>query len=576
MNGGRLLATAAALLSGVTATGAEESWVRARSARVEVITDASPAYARAAAEHVDAFDRVLRSVLPAVSAPDARPPLVLALADAGSFARFVPAHVGEAHAVDGVILGGADRTYVAFDLGARRDAPFEPLAHEYVHFVLNAALPAQPAWMGEGLADLLAAATIAEGAVVLGRPIGPHLDRLARGAPMPLAEVLRVGYLSPTYLGDRGRAAFYARAWALTHWIVAGGHGGTPGLLAFSRALADGADVDAAFAQSFGTTVAAAESSLAAYLVRPLPTVAMALAAGGAASVSVDAPTRAEVDRHLAEVLLRGGRVADARALLRRTLADSPSSPAAHEGLAAVALREGKVADALRHVEAAQAGGGDDPRVLLRRAELILRQVTGRGDVPTDAETARAVDLLERAVAADPDLADAADLLARLRPAPVPHRVALLRRAVARQPERAELAFTLAGLHIKRNDMAEAARVLRRARDRTRDESHRFLAGHLLARIEVAAGGIDEARGTLEAVECLDGGALAFRVRTSEGVLRLAAPSPRDLFLFDADGETYERELTCGPSALPVAARYRAGVAGATTHALVSLSFEGS
>ena len=131
-----------------------------------------------------------------------------------------------------------------------------------------------------------------------------------------------------------------------------------------------------------------------------------------------------------------------------------------------------------------------------------------------------------------------------------------MRRAVGRQPERAELAFTLAGLHIKRNDLAEAARVLRRARERTRDEAHRFLSDHLLARIGAVASGQGEARGTLEAVECLAGGALAFRVRTALGLLRLSAESPRSLFLYDDDGDTVERDLTCGPAALPVTARY--------------------
>ncbi|HEV8339708.1 MAG TPA: hypothetical protein VGR25_08635 [bacterium] len=88
------------------------------------------------------------------------------------------------------------------------------------------------------------------------------------------------------------------------------------------------------------------------------------------------------------------------------------------------------------------------------------------------------------------------------------------------------LAFTLATLHVKRNALAAAARVLRSARERTRDEAHRFLSDHLLARIGAVASGQGEARGTPEAVECLAGGALAFRVRAAFGLLRLAADSP--------------------------------------------------
>jgi len=192
----------------------------------------------------------------------------------------------------------------------------------------------------------------------------------------------------------------------------------------------------------------------------------------------------------------------------------------------------------------------------------------------SEAETDRAVAVLERALAADPDLAYAADLLARLRPTPLDHRIALLRRAVGRHPERADLALTLSGLHIKRNDFAAAARVLRRARESTRDEAHRFLSGHLLGRIAAIASDQGEARGTLEGVECLAGGALAFRLRTATGVLRLSADSPRSLFVYDAEGDTVERDFTCGPSALPVTARYLPGPPGANAHRLLSLSFD--
>jgi tetratricopeptide (TPR) repeat protein len=551
---------------------AGEEWVRARSPHAEVLTDGTEAQARRAAERIEAFRRVLEPALAPLSlAGDQRPPLVLAFRSRAAFASVLPHRNGAPHDVDGVILGGSDRTTIAVHLEA---ADFEgALAHEYVHYALGPVLSAQPPWLGEGLAELLAQASLWPEAATVGRASDSHLRLIARAGLLPLREVLAVGYLSSTYQGE-GRERFYAQSWALAHWIVAGGHGGIAGIIDFTHAIAEGEDPAAAFARSFGMTVDAAQGSLAAYLAAlPLPTVSIPLGPAPAPpAIEIAAVDGADVDIHLGDLLLRGGRLSDARSHFARALGAGRSG--AHEGMAAVLLRLGQLKEADQHIEAALAANAGDPRALQRRAELIVREVARRGDVMGEQDTARAVAVLERALAADPDLADAADLLARLRPAPIAHRIALLRRAVKRDPARADIAFTLSALHIRRNDFAEAARVLRRARENTRDDAHRFLSSHLLSRIRAVASARGEARGVLEAVECLPAGALAFRVRTPTGVLRLAAESGRSLFLYDADGETVERELTCGPASLPVTARYVAAPERPGTHVLLSLSFE--
>jgi hypothetical protein len=66
------------------------------------------------------------------------------------------------------------------------------------------------------------------------------------------------------------------------------------------------------------------------------------------------------------------------------------------------------------------------------------------------------------------------------------------------------------------------------------------------------------------------------RVRTPSGLLRLSAESLQSFFLYDAEGDTVERDFTCGRAALPVTARYRSGPVAADTHRLLSLTFEGS
>jgi hypothetical protein len=116
--------------------------------------------------------------------------------------------------------------------------------------------------------------------------------------------------------------------------------------------------------------------------------------------------------------------------------------------------------------------------------------------------------------------------------------------------------------------------VLRRARERTRDDAERFLSDHLLRRLGSVASAQGEIRGTLEAVECLPGGALVFRVSAASRVQRLTADSPQAVFLYDAAGDTVERDLTCGPASVPVTARYLVGPPGAETQRLLSLTFE--
>src|SRR5687767_5868555 len=153
-----ILLTAAVLAAAGSADG--ETWVRARSPHAEVLSDGSEAQAKRAAAHVEVVHRVLQSALAPLTglAEGSPPPLVLAFRDRQSFARYLPLQDGEPQEVGGIVLGGADRTYIAVNAGA--DSADEDLAHEYTHFALNPVLPAQPPWVGEGLAELVATAAV--------------------------------------------------------------------------------------------------------------------------------------------------------------------------------------------------------------------------------------------------------------------------------------------------------------------------------------------------------------------------------------------------------------------------------
>ena len=159
----------------------------------------------------------------------------------------------------------------------------------------------------------------------------------------------------------------------------------------------------------------------------------------------------------------RPGATSSARS--RATPASGPRTrPSRH-----AAVRQGRWEEARREVALALAADPADAVALFRYAEMIVRETSARGEVLSPEREAEAVAALERAVLLQPQLADACDLLARLRPEPYDQRIAQVSAALARYPGRADLGLTLAGLHARKNDFAAARGVLLRTRaDRAR------------------------------------------------------------------------------------------------------------
>lgn len=538
---------------------ARASWWASATPKATVVTDSSAEEARRLAHEAQRFDAVVDGVFPGLP-PPAGPPVFVAFASRASLARYVPVSYGRPQPIDGVFHGG-DRPYAALTLGASDAA--RSLAHEYVHMRLFPALAAQPPWVGEGLAEVLSAwALRTDGAPVAGLPAPEHLAVLLERGLVPLAELLAVGYASPAYHDAEDRRRLYASAWALTHFLVVGRPEGVPRLRAFLDGVAAGRDGPAAFASAFGLSLAAAEAELPGYLASPLPH--LPVAADPAALAALGAPeaapaAAAEVERHLGQLAARAGRLVEARKHLEAAVALDPGSVEAHEARVEAAVRSGRHAEAARLLADALRRAGPRPRLLLAEAQMIVEAAQRRGAAPSDEEERRAVALLEQALRGDPALADAADLVARLRPQPVSRRIAALAPAVARHPQRTELALNLAALHVRRNDGAAAARVLRRARDLARDETQRFLAAHMLGRLEAIAATTREARATLVRVECLADGALRLHLVSTGRPFRLGAASASSFFIYDQEGETRETSLVCGAQSAPVRVAWQPG-----------------
>jgi tetratricopeptide (TPR) repeat protein len=556
-----------------------EDWVRVRSAHFEVLSDAAPEQARGVAISLERFRRVMAAVLGRGPGSVDPPTVVVAFRDQDSFAPFRPVYRGRSQEVEGYFQAGSDRDYIAASLGSDSRDASETLFHEYAHVLLNRTLSAQPLWLAEGLAEVFSRWTGGGAEAFVGRPAPDHLRRLQREKRLPLARLLALDYSSPLYNEGDDRAIFYAQSWALAHWALLGrGATGPADLQVFLSAISAGVDPGRAFGSAFGASLESAEDLLAAYLAAPLPVGRFEIA-GLDADIVVEssAARRAEVDFRLGDLLLHAGRLREARRYLERAIESDPRFGPAHAALGHAAVRQGRWEEARREVGLALAADPADAVALFHYAELLVRETSARGEVLSAEREAEVVAALERVLTLDPQLADACELLARLRPQPYDLRIAQVSAALDRDPSRADLGLTLASLQARKNDFAAARATLRRTGALARDEANRFLSQHLLAQLDMFTAGTAEVKGTLLALDCRPRGVLRFVVGGGAAPLRLEAPSATGVFLYARDGSPLERTFTCGAQGEPVTARYRPSLDRAPDAAdgtLMSLTFE--
>jgi tetratricopeptide (TPR) repeat protein len=521
------------------------TWVRARSAHFEVLSDAGEAPARQTAERLERLRQALVELLPPRLDAE-RPITLLLLADEGLFARLVSAEHRQHERVAGFFRGGSDRDYAVVHLAEGLDSALATAEHEYAHLVQNGALPAQPVWVAEGLAELLSGGALGEGVAELGADRPEHERRLQRGSLMPIESLLEVRYDSAEYLGDGSGGPLYAQSWGLVRWAIH--QRGLAGLCRFLEAVADGAEPTTAFEVDLGPL---AEVRLDGVPAGPL----FRLPLGEPdPKVTTATPAVAEVEHCLADLLLHDAEWDAALRHLKAALAADPGHVPSRVARAKILVARKEWTAARAELDRALEIEPGAPAALLCRARLRLTEARDQGE-PLDAlEEAAVVSDLETAVAGCPQLYEAALLLAELRPQPYRQRIALLEPVFDRQPDQPDVARVLADLYIKSWDLDAARQVLFRAREMTRSSAYRFLFERLLERIGGFAAGTVEVEGRLVHLGCRPDGSLRFTIAVAPEMLRLEAPSGRSFLARGPTGE--EPLLVCGSQELPLRARY--------------------
>lgn len=212
------------LFPAVSRADKPQTWTEVRSPHFVVITNASAKQGRRVAEQFEQERGVFRVVFPGLRVDPGVPIVIVAAKDEQTMRELLPAfweEKGHTHP-GGQFVGNEDKKYMALQLDAVGDSPYEILYHEYVHLLMRLNFQQVSAWSNEGMAEFYGHMTISDKEVTLGNPSVSHLRRLQENKLLPFDVLFKADEHSPYYNEKEKSSVFYAEAWALTHMVMLG------------------------------------------------------------------------------------------------------------------------------------------------------------------------------------------------------------------------------------------------------------------------------------------------------------------------------------------------------------------
>lgn len=604
----RTVLAAAAVAAGLTAgTGAASKWLRVTTPHFVVIGEVGQRPLRQVAVRFEQFREVFSRVFPRVRQTPAAPIQVVAFGSERAYQPFMPIYNGKRVEVGGLFVSTPGASYVSLrsDLG---DQAYPVVFHEYTHLLVRNTLADVPVWLDEGLAEYYATLAMAgEKQATIGRANESHVLQL-RERLMPLAELVAVRRDSPLYNEGERRSIFYAESWALVHYLLMGNPERRPQLAVFLDRHGKGMATAQAFQEAFGVDEAGLQRELQSYVQRSTyqsQAVTFTERLDLDRDVRVEPVEDADAEALLADMLLHMNRNDDAALRAQKALGLARDHPRALAVLGRAKGRQGQAVIARTLLEDATTHGPDDYLTNYYRGLVMLRPDGERGAMRADEATARpAVPLLEKAVALQPELADAQMLLgyARLAAGDPAGAVAPLNAAHRLSP-RHEYALLLAQAQVGAGDYAQARPLLTSLEERGSSPEIQKSAGELLKRVHLLektprgqlpaadAGnredpapaepaeeppaaarsmpvlrplerGETRVKGRLVAIDCA-GGRIVLQIESDEGPLALEA-GRFDEIEFISYRDDLRGDVKCGPRspADAVHATWRRGAAG--------------
>ena len=458
----RILALCSLVLFCVRARAASNPvWIQVTTPHFTVITDAGEKQARHVAGQFERMQTAFQKLVPGVQSDPGSPIVVLAVKNRKDFQTLEPADYLKRGSLDlaGLFMQSNDRNYILLRLDTQEEHPYATVYHEYTHYITRHAN--LPVWLNEGIAEFYQNTDIDTHEIRFGQPNAGDIQLLQSQSLIPLAALFCVDHNSPYYHDDQKGTMFYAESWALTYMLYLDDFDKKTKLMSnYLTALAAGQSSTDAGVTAFGDLkkLQGGLSSLVSQSSFHYLTLPMTIP-NDEASYKVTPLTGTDADAYRAAVMVADGRMEDARKLIDSVLAADPKDALAHESEGMLHMREGDLAEAHGSYVEAVALHSTSFLAWYYAGALALR--AGIHDDPS-IETN-----LQECLKMNPNFAPANDALAGyygFRHKDLDKALSLSILAVSQDPTKLQYRLNNASLHMERNELPSALRVLQAAR----------------------------------------------------------------------------------------------------------------
>ena len=399
------------LLLPVLGFAGSDQWTEVKSPHFTVLTDAGEKRGRGVALRFEQMRQVFGSLVLHGEVKTSRPVQILGFKNSKGLRQVAPLYKGKPIELAGLYQKGRSQDYIALDLSTDGDYKWHTVFHEYAHLLLNSNTIEWPAWFDEGFAEFFSTIDLSGKTAVVGRAPDYAAQMILNNRLVPVEQLFAVQHDSPTYneSGDH-RSMFYAESWLIVHYLE-DKHLAAAALASFpqSQARLD----EEAFRKNVGMSFKEFDRALQDYVRgnrivawnAPLPT--------GIEPNSFEARPLTPNDGLIAVAEMHANQTdhqQEAITELQQALAADANNIKAQSDLGYAYFNRRDYEHAEPYLEKSAGSGSKDAMVHCYYAMLLQQKFQSAS--PTKEQLARQRKELEEAIALNPNLAEAYNLLA--------------------------------------------------------------------------------------------------------------------------------------------------------------------